>query len=85
VVREVLMLIYVSALFATVLTPIVQSTGMLRIGRWRPFKGYAVLFLLLAIAGALTALRFSRAATGNSGSACVRRDLPNRCLHFSIG
>jgi predicted PurR-regulated permease PerM len=57
-VRDVLMLLYVSALFAAVLTPIVRSTGRLRIGRWRPFKGYAVLFLLLAIAGALTAFGF---------------------------
>jgi predicted PurR-regulated permease PerM len=57
-VRDVLMLLYVSALFATVLTPIVRSTGRLRIGRWRPFKGYAVLFLLLAMAGALTAFGF---------------------------
>jgi predicted PurR-regulated permease PerM len=57
-VRDVLMLLYVSALFAVVLTPVVQSTGRLRIGRWRPFKGYAVLFLLLAIAGVLTAFGF---------------------------
>jgi predicted PurR-regulated permease PerM len=57
-VRDVLMLLYVSGLFATVLTPVVRSTGRLRIGRWRPFKGYAVLFLLLAIAGALTAFGF---------------------------
>jgi predicted PurR-regulated permease PerM len=57
-VRDVLMLLYVSALFAVVLTPVVRSTGRLRIGRWRPFKGYAVLFLLLAIAGALTAFGF---------------------------
>ena len=57
-VREVLMIMYVSALFAAVLTPVVRSTGRLRIGRWRPFKGYAVLFLLLAMAGALTAFGF---------------------------
>jgi len=57
-VREVLMLLYVSALFAAVLTPVVRSTGRLRIGRWRPFKGYAVFFLLLAMAGALTAFGF---------------------------
>src|ERR1700685_1620447 len=56
--RDVLMLLYVSALFATVLKPIVRSTGRLHIGRWRPFKGYAVLFLLLAMAGALTAFGF---------------------------
>ena len=57
-VREVLMVMYVSALFAAVLTPVVRSTGRLRIGRWRPFKGYAVLFLLLGMAGALTAFGF---------------------------
>jgi predicted PurR-regulated permease PerM len=57
-VRDVLMLLYVSALFATVLTPIVRATGRLRIGRWRPFKGYAVLFLLIAIAAALTGFGF---------------------------
>jgi predicted PurR-regulated permease PerM len=57
-VREVLMIMYVSALFAAVLTPVVRSTGRLRIGRWRPFRGYAVLFLLLAMAGALTAFGF---------------------------
>jgi predicted PurR-regulated permease PerM len=57
-VRDVLMLFYVSALFATVLTPVVRSTGRLRIGRWRPFKGYAIFFLLLAMAGALTAFGF---------------------------
>jgi predicted PurR-regulated permease PerM len=57
-VREVLMLLYVSALFAAVLTPVVRFTAKLRIGRWRPFKGYAVFFLLLAMAGALTAFGF---------------------------
>jgi predicted PurR-regulated permease PerM len=57
-VRDVLMVMYVSALFAAVLTPVVRSTGRLRIGRWRPFKGYAVLFLLLGMAGAFTAFGF---------------------------
>ncbi len=57
-VREVLMVLYVSALFAVVLTPVVQFTSRLRIGRWRPFKGTAVYFLLLAMAVALTAFGF---------------------------
>jgi predicted PurR-regulated permease PerM len=57
-VRDVLMVMYVSALFATVLMPVVRSTGRLRIGRWRPFKGYAVLFLLLGMAAALTGFGF---------------------------
>jgi predicted PurR-regulated permease PerM len=57
-VRDVLMLLYVSALFAVVLTPVVRSTSGLRIGRWQPFKGSAILFLLLAVAAALTAFGF---------------------------
>lgn len=57
-VRDVLMLLYVSALFAVVLTPVVQSTANLRIGRWQPFKGSAILFLLLGVAAALTAFGF---------------------------
>jgi predicted PurR-regulated permease PerM len=57
-VREVLMVLYVSALFAVVLTPVVQFTARLRIGRWRPFKGTAVYFLILAMALALTVFGF---------------------------
>lgn len=56
--RDVLMLLYVSALFAVVLTPVVRATGHIRIGRWKPFHGKAVLVLLLAAAGALTAFGF---------------------------
>jgi len=58
VVRDVLMLVYVSALFAVVLTPIVKFTGRVRIGKWRPFRGNAVFFLLLLMAIAITAFGF---------------------------
>ncbi len=57
-VREVLLLLYVSALFAVVLTPVVRATSRFRVGGWRPFKGRAILFLLLLVAGALTAFGF---------------------------
>jgi predicted PurR-regulated permease PerM len=53
-VRDVLMLLYVSALFAVM----VRSTSSFRIGRWQPFKGSAILFLLLAVAAVLTAFGF---------------------------
>lgn len=52
--RSVLVLLYVSALFAVVLAPVVHATARLRVGRFQPLKGSrAILFLLLAIAGAL--------------------------------
>ena len=57
-VRDVLMLVYVSALFAVVLSPVVRSTSQFRIGRWQPFKGSAIFFLLLAVAAALIAFGF---------------------------
>ena len=56
--RKVLLLLYVSALAAVVLTPVVRATSRFKVGRWRPFKGRAILILLLAVAGGLTAFGF---------------------------
>jgi len=57
-IRDVLVMLYVSALFAVVLSPIVNSTAQLRIGRWQPFKGSAIFFLLLLVVAALAAFGF---------------------------
>lgn len=57
-IRDVLVLLYVSALLAVVLRPIVLATSRFRIRHWRPFKGYAILFLLAAAAGAFTIFGF---------------------------
>jgi predicted PurR-regulated permease PerM len=57
-VRDVLVLLYVSALFAVVLSPVVRSTARFRIGRWQPFKGAAILFLLLGVVAAICAFGF---------------------------
>jgi len=57
--RNVLVLLYVSSLFAVVLTPVVRATSRLRIGRWHPFHGAtAIFFLLLIVAAALTIFGF---------------------------
>ena len=56
--RAVLLLLYVSALAAVVLTPVVRATSRFRVGRWRPFQGRAILILILAVAGALAAFGF---------------------------
>jgi predicted PurR-regulated permease PerM len=45
-VREVLVLIYVSALFAVVLTPLIHSVMTLRIGKWSPGRGSAIALLM---------------------------------------
>jgi predicted PurR-regulated permease PerM len=58
-IRDVLALLYVSALFAVVLSPIVRATSRVQIGRWKPFHGsIAILILLLAVAGAFAIFGF---------------------------
>ncbi len=54
-IRDVLVLLYVSALFAVVLSPLVRFTAGLRIRRWQPFKGSAIFILMLAAVGAIVA------------------------------
>ena len=53
--RNVLVLLYVAALFAVVLAPVVSFASGLHIGRWHIHKGLAVFVLLLVVAGALAA------------------------------
>jgi len=57
-IRNVLVLLYVSALFAVVLTPVVEATSQFHIKGWRPFKGSAVFILLLAVAAAVAGFVF---------------------------
>ena len=52
-VRHELVIIYVSALFAVVFMPVVRFIMRLRIGRWSPGRGSAVLILFLAIAAGI--------------------------------
>jgi len=51
--RRELVLLYVSALFAVVLQPLVQFIAGLRIGRFYPFRRVAILILLAAVIGGL--------------------------------
>jgi len=54
IIRDALVLLYVSALLAVVISPAVRATAELHFGRWRPFRGSAaILFLLLALAALL--------------------------------
>ena len=58
-VRDVLLLLYVSALFAVVLTPVVRWTAELRVGRFQPFKKIAVLVLMLVLLALLLTFGFT--------------------------
>lgn len=57
-VRRELVIIYVSALFATVFMPVVRGIMRLRIGKWSPGRGMAVLFLFLGVASGITLFIF---------------------------
>jgi predicted PurR-regulated permease PerM len=47
--REVLQLVYVSALFAVVLMPVVKHIQTLQIGKWRPSRFVAIIALMLSV------------------------------------
>jgi predicted PurR-regulated permease PerM len=49
-VRDVLLLIYVSALFAVVLSPAIGLIQKIRIRRWQAGRGFAIVFLILLLA-----------------------------------
>ena len=52
--QDVLVVIYVSALFAVVLMPLVRGIMKLHIRRWHPGRGMAVLIILVVTTGSLT-------------------------------
>ncbi len=52
--HDVVVVIYVSALFAVVLMPLVRGVMKLHIGRWHPGRGMAVFLILLLSVGSLT-------------------------------
>lgn len=48
-VRDVLLLIYVSALFAVVLSPAIGVIQRMHLGTWRASRGFALVFLVLVL------------------------------------
>jgi len=78
-VRGVLVLVYVSALFAVVLTPVVRATSRLRVGRWHPFQdSAAIFFLLLVVAAALTGFGFLALPPVKRDLQSLNGELPTR-------
>ena len=71
-VRDVLEIIYVSALFAVVLMPVMRGITKLRIGKWNPGRGSAIFILLLAVAGGGKPVLLRCSASGDPRYAAVR-------------
>src|SRR5215472_7882006 len=82
VLRDVLLLLYVSALFAVALKPVVGFIGRLRIGRWHPFQRSAILVLLLLIAGGLATFAFLAIPPVASDLHDFAQEMPTRMPPF---
>jgi predicted PurR-regulated permease PerM len=53
-VRTVLLLVYLSALFAVVLAPAIDTIRRIHIGKWRPGRGLALIALVVIVITAIT-------------------------------
>jgi predicted PurR-regulated permease PerM len=51
--RDVLVLLYVSALFAVVLMPVVRGVQRIQIRKWHPSHGIAILIIMVLVIGAI--------------------------------
>jgi predicted PurR-regulated permease PerM len=51
--RDILLLLYVSALFGVVLTPLIRGIMSVHIGKWHPGEGLSIFLLLLSVGGAV--------------------------------
>jgi predicted PurR-regulated permease PerM len=77
--RDLLFLFYVSALFAVILSPVVHATSRLRVGKRHPFEGSAaIFFLLLVVAAALTGFGFLTLPQVIHDLESAHGDLPKR-------
>ena len=52
--RKELALLYVSALFAVVLMPVIRGIQKIKIGKWSPGRGSAIAIILFGVGGAIT-------------------------------
>lgn len=76
--RDVLLLLYVSALFAVVLKPLVAFIGNLRLGKWQPFRPIAIFVLLIAVVAGLTAFGFVAIPPVTNDLHAFAKDMPQR-------
>lgn len=83
-VHDVLILLYVSALFAVVLTPVVRGISRMRIGKWSPGRGISMLILFLGVAlAAALFIGFALPPVLHDLSSVVK-DLPERAPQMLI-
>ncbi|MGC2638409.1 MAG: AI-2E family transporter [Acidobacteriaceae bacterium] len=80
--EDVLVVLYVSALFAVVLMPLVRGIMRLHIRQWHPGRGSAVLMMLLATAGTLALFGFFALAPAFRDLREFFKELPQKGPQF---
>ena len=80
--RDVLVIIYVSGLFAVVLMPLVRTMMRLHIRSWHPGRGMAVLLMLVITVGFLAAFTFVALAPAFRDLREFIHELPQRGPKF---
>jgi predicted PurR-regulated permease PerM len=81
-VRDVLLIIYISALFAVVIGPAIGFVQRLHIGTWRPGRGFAVILIIfsgLILVGGFFLFALPPIFSDLQGFA---RDLPEKAQHL---
>ena len=76
--RHVLLLIYVSALFAVVLNPLVCYISDLRIGRWKPFRRAAIVVIVFLVFAALGGFVFLALPPALDDLSDFAKEMPTR-------
>ena len=77
-IRDVLLLIYVSALFAVVLSPAIELIRRIHVGRWRPGRGAAILILIVSGVAIVGGIALLMAPPIFRELRAFAADLPNR-------
>jgi predicted PurR-regulated permease PerM len=83
-VRDVLILLYVSALFAVVLSPVVNNISRLKLGKWSPGRGVSMLILFLGVFLAIGLFVGFAVPPVLHDLSSVVRDLPERGPQFLV-
>ncbi len=83
VLRGPLVLIYVSIIFAVIFFPIVERISRIRIGRWSPGRGLALLSLILTVLIAIGAFFALALPPIMNDAQSLSHELPNRLNHIS--
>lgn len=82
-IRAVLLLIYVSALFAVVLSPAINVVRRIHIEDWRPGRGLAILVLAIAVLATVTLLLIFAVPPIYHDAQALKEDWPHRAAQLN--